>query len=132
MPFRDPEKRRTYQRKYGAQHYRANKEYYAEKRAVRATKIVKQLRLLKSTLHCALCPESDEAADFHHFDPSKKELEIYRVICLGTGWKKVVAEIEKCVCLCANCHRKVHKYKSWAKKINSNMLIIVTAELRDI
>jgi 5-methylcytosine-specific restriction endonuclease McrA len=127
MPSRDPKKRRLYQKR----HYGNNREYYAKKRAIRAAKIVEQLHLLKLTLHCALCPESDEVAlDFHHFDPSKKEFAIYRVASSGVGWKKVVIELEKCVCLCANCHRKVHKHKSWAKKVSKKMLIAVPDELR--
>ena len=46
--------------------------------------------------------------DFHHVDPSQKEFTIidgYR-----NSDDKLIAEIEKCVCLCANCHREFHHF----------------------
>jgi len=44
--------------------------------------------------------------DFHHKDPKKKD---YSPTCLLQGSrKKLQEEIEKCVLVCANCHRLIH------------------------
>ena len=57
---------------------------------------------------CIVCGESEKACiDFHHKDPSTKSFSI------GSSKTKTYEELEKeinkCVCLCANCHRKYHK-----------------------
>ena len=56
---------------------------------------------------CIICGESEKACiDFHHVDPSTKSFSIS-----GNGYvakQAVLEELKKCVCLCANCHRKVH------------------------
>ena len=44
------------------------------------------------------------AMDFHHLDPKKKELNISGC----NSWKKLKIESEKCILLCANCHRELH------------------------
>lgn len=62
----------------------------------------------KSTLKCSHCPENDAVClEFHHLDPTKKETAIGTV---ANKWslKRLKAEIEKCIVLCANCHRKEH------------------------
>ena len=46
--------------------------------------------------------------EFHHLDPDKKDFDIAQAMSYEWPWDKVLAEIRKCVCLCANCHRKVH------------------------
>lgn len=46
------------------------------------------------------------ALDFHHLDPTKKDRQISRPLA-GT-FEKVKLELDKCVLLCANCHREVH------------------------
>lgn len=66
----------------------------------------------KSEYHCLVCGETDiTCLDFHHLDPSKKEF------CISTmlrnkrfSIKKIKEELDKCICLCANCHRKFHAY----------------------
>lgn len=45
------------------------------------------------------------ALDFHHIDPSKKEFQIAAKIC---SWEKMKTELDKCLLLCANCHREFH------------------------
>jgi hypothetical protein len=61
----------------------------------------------KSSLSCEKCGESHPAClDFHHRDPSTKELTVARALLISK--KRVLEEIEKCDVLCANCHRKVH------------------------
>lgn len=56
---------------------------------------------------CIICGESEPfCIDFHHKNPSEKEFTISKKTNLGKD--KLLAEIQKCICLCANCHRKVH------------------------
>lgn len=45
--------------------------------------------------------------EFHHWDASEKEFGLSRS-GIPRRWDRVVAELEKCVMLCANCHREVH------------------------
>jgi predicted HNH restriction endonuclease len=49
------------------------------------------------------------AMDFHHLDPSTKEVK-GRGIPAGNSWEKVQKELAKTILLCANCHR-IHHYK---------------------
>ena len=57
---------------------------------------------------CCYCQEREPCClDFHHRDPTKKKFKI------GEGYRcnrdKKMKEIEKCILVCANCHRKLHK-----------------------
>lgn len=45
--------------------------------------------------------------EFHHWDASEKDFGLSESGILHR-WEKVVAELAKCVMLCANCHREVH------------------------
>lgn len=45
--------------------------------------------------------------NFHHRDPGEKEFGIGQD-GIPRRWESVVAELAKCVMLCANCHREVH------------------------
>lgn len=57
---------------------------------------------------CADCGIVDDPCiyDFHHVDPSKKELAFGTRG--GKTFEKLKKELDKCVLLCANCHRKRH------------------------
>jgi predicted HNH restriction endonuclease len=48
-----------------------------------------------------------EALEFHHLDSTKKDFGISKK-GYTRSWEKVKAEADKCVLLCANCHREVH------------------------
>lgn len=55
---------------------------------------------------CRICQENDIAClDLHHVDDTKE-------FALSSGARRsrslIIAEIAKCVVLCANCHRKLH------------------------
>jgi hypothetical protein len=43
--------------------------------------------------------------DFDHINPDKKDSNVGRLVWGLTPWDKVLAEIEKCDLVCANCHR---------------------------
>lgn len=56
---------------------------------------------------CIICGESEPVCiDFHHINPEEKEFTISKHRNRSKEWLSI--EITKCVCLCANCHRKVH------------------------
>ena len=56
------------------------------------------------------------ALEFHHKDPTQKEPKNFKP---GASKVKYLAEIDKCVLLCSNCHREEHarlrKYGSVAE-----------------
>jgi hypothetical protein len=63
----------------------------------------------KKTLRCARCPETHPSClDFHHRNPKTKLFKVGGAAPSGMPREKVMAEIAKCVVLCANCHRKEH------------------------
>lgn len=57
---------------------------------------------------CICCGESDVAClDFHHLNDKYESLSHMNSHSTDT----INKEINKCVILCANCHRKLHYYK---------------------
>ena len=65
---------------------------------------------IKQSFKCAKCGYSEYpiALDFHHLDPEQKDTTVARMISNNYTLERVYNEIEKCVCLCANCHRIFH------------------------
>ena len=58
---------------------------------------------------CSRCDEDDPVClDFHHLDGAEKKMSVGKMIAFGYGKDRIEAEIEKCIVLCANCHRKEH------------------------
>jgi hypothetical protein len=85
-------------------HNKSTAEYVAKQRLLTKQKAVE----LKGG-KCSACGYSKNlnALDFHHVDPTQKEFAIYSCIV----WEKVEKELQKCVLLCANCHREIHSRK---------------------
>ncbi|MDQ3131648.1 MAG: hypothetical protein M3Q99_12925 [Acidobacteriota bacterium] len=100
-------------RKYNRLYYQQNRERLlknqAEKNRRFAVNRRKWLVDYKKTLKCVRCEESHPATlTFHHKKDSEKSFEIANALKLGIGLKRLLAEIEKCEVLCANCHAKEH------------------------
>lgn len=57
-------------------------------------------------VRCGYC-RNHAALEFHHLDPSKKEINIAGNGIKGS-WKRLTQELKKCILLCANCHREEH------------------------
>src|SRR5262245_49319603 len=67
------------------------------------------INAIKAANGCALCRETDPVClEFHHPDPTTKKFDVGACTRLCTRWGSVVEEIQKCVVLCSNCHKKVH------------------------
>lgn len=79
------------------------KQKYQEKKQI--------IQEMKSEASCAKCGETrGYMLDYHHTDPSQKENTIARMTSNRYTLDRVYQEIEKCVCLCANCHREFHYF----------------------
>lgn len=46
------------------------------------------------------------ALDFHHQDPLEKEADWGKIRLWN--WEKIKNELDKCICVCSNCHREIH------------------------
>lgn len=46
------------------------------------------------------------ALEFHHLDPKEKDINISGIKSMD--FDKYKAELDKCILLCANCHREIH------------------------
>jgi hypothetical protein len=63
----------------------------------------------KKTKTCSHCHEDDyRCLSFHHFDSNKEDI-VSNMVSRGNSLQKILEEINKCMVLCANCHRIVHK-----------------------
>ena len=55
---------------------------------------------------CQLCgyDKYNSAMDFHHIELRDKDINIIN----GSSFETAKAELDKCILLCANCHRGLH------------------------
>lgn len=67
---------------------------------------------------CARCGIADKRViDFHHLHSKDRTVAEMRVA--GRSSAAIRAEIAKCLCLCANCHRIVH----WEERHHGNAAV---------
>ncbi len=87
----------------------ADRAEYLKKAVSARRKKLRDMALEYGGGKCILCgyDRSRRAMVFHHLDPSKKDFGL-SVRGLTRSWGKMLAELEKCVLLCANCHAEVH------------------------
>jgi hypothetical protein len=112
MPFKKIEKKRAYQRKW-ARKQRKGHAVYNEKRKKlnrdHARRWAEWFASIKQGLSCIQCGESHPACiDFHHRDRKTKRFDVARAAHAQVSKRKILAEIERCDPVCANCHRKLH------------------------
>lgn len=93
--------------------YFANGYYSQNKDKFRASKQRSKQRIREYLdsldLSCRKCGYyHPEVIDFHHVKPEEKEITIYRARQLGWSIERFKKELDKCIPLCANCHRKLH------------------------
>lgn len=58
---------------------------------------------------CAICGQQypNSVYDFHHLNPEEKDFNLGNKTST-IKWEIVKTEIEKCILVCANCHRMIH------------------------
>ena len=89
--------------------YQLNKEKHRLKQQERRKAIRGLIESQKKP--CVVCGEKESCCiDFHHKNPNEKEFEISDVCAHKWSDEKILNELEKCVTLCSNHHRILHKY----------------------
>jgi len=63
---------------------------------------------------CGYCKYGG-ALDFHHFDEKSKNFGLSQK-GMTRSWEKVKKELDKCILICANCHREIHGKKMQLSK----------------
>jgi 5-methylcytosine-specific restriction endonuclease McrA len=78
-----------------------------KKAVVKRRKKIKHLSIEYKGGKCQSCGynKCEEALKFHHIDPKTKSFGI-GAKGYTRSWEKVRAELDKCILLCANCHRE--------------------------
>lgn len=116
MPYKDPAVRNAKQKAYSAAHYQKTKEETKQRAKKKRSALRKEWKAFKATLYCTKCGFNHHAAlDFHHKDPSTKTDSVNALVSNGR-YALAMQEVEKCVVLCANCHRIHHHDERHAAK----------------
>ena len=60
---------------------------------------------------CQICgyDKCDSALEFHHLNPKEKDNHISKMIQTRVDIDIIKKEVDKCILVCANCHREIHK-----------------------
>jgi 5-methylcytosine-specific restriction endonuclease McrA len=93
----------------------AEKRTYQERRKYLLKAVQRRREKVRSTAveykggRCQVCgyDRCIEALEFHHLDPAQKDFGISHK-GYTRSWEKVKEEVDKCILLCANCHREFH------------------------
>ena len=97
--------------------YKKHKQNIITKSILRNKQRRDWYQTIKESLSCCVCGESDSAClDFHHLTSDEKEIEISKA-SYKIGKRALLQEMNKCACLCANCHRKYH-----AGRLNASLV----------
>lgn len=89
--------------------YRENAQRKIAWQARRRKEMRAWLRALRAARRCERCGEdAPECLHFHHVDRRAKDIDVSHVIANGWSKRRALAEIAKCIVLCANCHLKEH------------------------
>ncbi len=105
MPYKDKNKIKEAKKNY----YLRNKEKVKQRTYEIRERTRAWLFEYKSKLKCLKCSEDHiSTLDFHHKGDEEKNSTISRMVHNGYKIESILKEIDKCVVLCANCHRKLH------------------------
>ena len=104
-------------------HYEAHKSDYKERDKLYREQVKNFIRDVKASKSCVGCGISDIAClDFHHI--GDKTYEIADMVARGFSINSISKEMDKCVILCANCHRRLHYYSLTLEQL---MPVCITA-----
>jgi len=91
------------------------KRTYADRREYMIKAVAKRRKAIKEKAieylggKCFFCKYTrcHAALDFHHIDEKTKKFGLSQR-GLTRSWEKTKMELDKCILICANCHRELH------------------------
>jgi citrate lyase alpha subunit len=108
MPYKDPKVRQIKQAVYKKRHYEKNREAHIQRSAINKRKQKKIWDEFKASQKCSHCGVQHTAViDFHHVIRDKDKRSVNKLVANGR-FAAAMEEIQKCIPLCANCHRMLH------------------------
>ena len=105
VPYKDPAKRRTWQKAYSQAHREASAKWQREVRDPQRkinTAFIQAIKLAKGCVDCGYRDHA-EALEFDHLPGYVKRMNVSEMTRFSR--KTIEAEIAKCEVVCANCHR---------------------------
>lgn len=108
--------------------YRKNnrKELFAGRASALRERLANFVNAIKLEKGCTCCPERAVCClDFHHLDSSKKDMDV-SFLMRAKSSQRLIAEIQKCVLVCSNCHRKIH---AGLLEVSVSDLCVISKEL---
>ena len=110
MTYKDISKKRANWRAWYHKNHDKASSVINKKRKELKKRNLQWFDLMKSKLFCSVCGENDVAClDFHHKDPAQKEINVSCMRYSSYSIARIQREIDKCIILCANHHRKLHR-----------------------
>ncbi|MCX6764494.1 MAG: hypothetical protein NTU58_02180 [Candidatus Nealsonbacteria bacterium] len=87
----------------------ADRAKYLIKAVAKRRRKIRQMSIEYKGGKCIVCGYNQciQALEFHHLNNSEKDFSISDK-GYTRSWEKVKKEIDKCILLCANCHRELH------------------------
>jgi hypothetical protein len=114
-PFRDGYKckgrEKEYHQQYNKIYKEENKERLMEQKDIVVQRNLREIRKLKRSTTCAICGfDNPQTFEFHHKTPLKngKSARVMTLAYSGCSLERIQEEIDKCVLICANCHKIIH------------------------
>ena len=98
---------------YMLQYRKDNKEKLAtnDKQRTQERRVSNKLKAIEylggKCQHCGIVSKHRSIYDFHHLDTTEKEADPGSL--MHHSWTKIQKELDKCILLCANCHRIEHE-----------------------
>lgn len=109
MPYKNPQVKKTTQKKYARKYYERHKAAVLKRNAVRKAQQRKKWFKFKSQQSCKHCGAKHIAIiDFHHVIRENKR-SVNELAMKQQNVDEAIKEAtEKCIPLCSNCHRILH------------------------
>ena len=88
----------------------STKDLCASCRVMTKSKYYKQKAVEYKGGACQICGynKCNSALDFHHVNPENKTKTLSYMFS-HCSWDKIKEELDKCILVCANCHREIHQ-----------------------
>jgi hypothetical protein len=105
------------------EHNRSN-PLYSKIQRIKILNKIKQRYGIK----CIKCgyDKNYSSLDFHHLNPNEKKINPAHIIHNRGNINKIFEELDKCILLCANCHREIHQNKRSKDLMNINNECCIT------